>query len=115
MATNKPLVSVPIELDKERNIRFDGRALMSMEKILGGSTFEPEFWDEKSMRRTVVILWCGLTHEDKNLELNTVASEVHPGNLEYIAEKIGEALNSAMPDEEDKGDGKDPLPISASR
>jgi hypothetical protein len=60
------IYSIPFELDKQRNIRFDARSIMLIEKQLDISIFKVNI-DDLTLGDITVMLWAGLTHEDKSL------------------------------------------------
>ncbi|MGE5390907.1 MAG: hypothetical protein ACM3PE_07570 [Deltaproteobacteria bacterium] len=94
--------SVLIILDKPRNIRLNTNALVKVEEVLERSL--SEFGTSFGITEIRAMLWAGLLHEDKSLSLDTVGDLIDEAGFEYVAEKVGEAINIAMgikPEESD--------------
>lgn len=88
---NKHKGIIPIELDKERNLRYDMNALAEIEDGLGIEL--SELADVKMTMKSVrLILWAGLIHEDEQLTQRDVGSMVDMANMSYVQEKIAEAF-----------------------
>lgn len=82
---------VAINLDKERHLNFNLNALIKIEELTGKKI--QEVTNEgftMSLIRTFV--YAGLRFEDKTLTLEDVGDMIDMGNMTYISEKIGEAL-----------------------
>lgn len=94
--------SVLIELDKPRNIRLNTNALVKAEEILGRPI--SEFGAAFGIKEIRAMLWAGLLHEDKSISLEIVGDLIDEAGFEYVADKVGEAINIAMgvkPEESD--------------
>lgn len=92
--------SVAIELDKIRNLRIGINAMSMAEGMLGKPLSEMS--KGMGIRDIHVLLYCGLIWEEKALTLESVGDllddAVHEKGIEYLGEKIGEALELAFPD-----------------
>lgn len=86
--------SVLIELDRPRNIRLNTNALVKAEELLGRSI--SEFEKNFGIKEIRAMLWVGLQHEDKTLTLETVGELIDEAGLEYVIDKVGEAIRISM-------------------
>lgn len=93
-----------IKLDKERRINIDMNALVELEdkygsidKAFGALSGSPKMKDIR------YILYLSLLHEDESLTENKVGKLIDIGNIGYVIETIGSAIELSMPevDEED--------------
>ncbi len=86
--------SVLIALDKPRNIRLNTNALVKVEEVLDRPI--SDFGASFGIKEIRAMLWAGLLHEDKSLSLDTTGDLIDEAGFEYVAEKVGEAINIAM-------------------
>lgn len=86
--------SVLINLDRPRNIRLGTNALVKVEESTGRSL--TEIGSSFGIKEIRVVLWAGLIHEDKELTLDAVGDLIDDAGFDYVADKVGEALNLAM-------------------
>jgi len=86
--------SILITLDKPRNIRLNTNALVKVEEVLGRPI--SDFGASFGIKEIRAMLWAGLLHEDKSLSLDTAGDLIDEAGFEYVAEKVGEAINIAM-------------------
>ena len=86
--------SVLINLDRPRNIRLGTNALVKVEESTGRSL--TEIGSSFGIKEIRVVLWAGLIHEDKELTLDAVDDLIDDAGFDYVADKVGEALNLAM-------------------
>lgn len=101
--------SVPIELDRPRNLRLDLNAMVAFEEASGKSMFKLKSMENLSVADLRALLWASLRHEDKDLTLEQVGGLVDLGNMEYIAGRLAEAWAVALPAQsEKKVRGKNP-------
>jgi len=96
--------SVLITLDKQRNIRLNTNALVKVEEVLGRAI--SEFGTSFGIREIRAMLWAGLLHEDKSLTLDNIGDLIDEAGFEYVAEKVGEAINIAMGIKPEEADPK---------
>jgi hypothetical protein len=59
--------TIPIELDKMRNLRFDINAMADFEEVYGKTLMELLATGMISFSGLRALLWAGLKHEDKQL------------------------------------------------
>lgn len=84
---------VPVQLDRERNIRVDFNALELAEELtgkdlMGGELDNPRVGDVKK------IVFAFLKHEDPELTLDAVGGMLHPGNINEVTAALKEAMRS---------------------
>lgn len=67
-------MSVAIELDKPRTLKFDLAALRDLETVMDGKPMFGIIGDMQRLSITAITaaLWAGLKHEDKALNINLV-------------------------------------------
>lgn len=96
--------SVVIELDKARNLRYGLNALCEMEDLLEKpiSQIQTDENNAMGMREIRIMLYCGLKWEDKDLTLEKSGEIADTQNLNYIIEKVTEALTLSVGEEEGK-------------
>lgn len=86
---------VDIILDKERHLKFNLNALILAEKITGKKLSElgnnEQAFDLEFLRAMVFV---GLLSEDKDLTIEQVGELIDMENIEYVANKLGEAMQS---------------------
>jgi len=86
--------SVKIELDRERELRFDFNAFIDFEDVTGKAL--AEIGQTPSIRELRALVWAAL--QDDGLTEEDVGAMLHMGNVEYISEKIQEALEKHTPE-----------------
>lgn len=95
---------IKIELDKERSLLLDLNAMSEFEEETGKNIFQlGENMGASDMR---ALLWACLTHEEPSLDPKDVGAMIHPGNMEYVSQKIQEVYEKQTPDSEGKQQGK---------
>ena len=89
----KPFVE--INLDKPRRLRYTINALVALEEKLGKpiSAIDRTKIGIKEFR---LLLWAGLIHEDPNLTEEKVGELMDEADINYIAEKINEAIQISL-------------------
>jgi hypothetical protein len=110
---------IPIELDKNRNLRFGMVALMKIEEKLGRPFAQIDFEHELKYKDLATILWAGLAHEDAYLTPNKVAELIDDySDIQTAMSKMGEAMQEAFGKnvmrvaedvDEENGTGEEPL------
>lgn len=87
-----------IKLDKVRNLRYNYRALELLEDngfdVFNLSSAEGKF--QLTPRMAKLILWAGLTHEDKELTLDQTTDLMDLAPLHEIVQVVVEALFSNL-------------------
>ncbi len=96
---------VAITLDRPRTLRYGMNALAKIEDLTGKSLLAFDL-NNVGVKDLLVIIYCGLCHEDKNLTIEQVGDLIDEySTISEIAEKLGEALTVAFgADALDKGD-----------
>jgi hypothetical protein len=87
---------VIIELDKPRKLRFSINQLVEIEEHLGKNIMELFRSGNLGLKELRTILWIGLKWEDPRLTIQKAGELMDLVPLNYIAEKIGEALTVAF-------------------
>lgn len=96
---------IPIELDRTRYLIYDLNALAELEDRVGElDAFFKSISERKSLplKTMRLLLWAGLISEDEEITEKTAGALVLPDNLEYVTGKIIEAINSSMPEPQEK-------------
>ncbi|MBD1372497.1 hypothetical protein IC620_09020 [Hazenella sp. IB182357] len=96
---NKQRGFVDIQLDKQRRLKFTMNALSELEDVMGKPVTELGNVGMKELR---ALLWAGLIHQNPDLTLQEAGDLMDLENIEYIGEKVAEAMNLAFPKEEGK-------------
>jgi hypothetical protein len=104
MANNVKDKSIPIQLDRERNLKFDLNAFIELEEKYGSIDDAFKSLEGGRIKAIRTILWAGLLHEDENLTEKRVGALVTVDKLNEITDKLTEAINKALP----TGDPKNP-------
>ena len=94
-------ITVPLELDKPRTLKFDLNAFAELEEKYGN--MEQAFFamQSGSMKAARTLLWAGLLHEDEKLTERKVGSMVTLDNLSTVMDTISAALLEAMPPDDE--------------
>lgn len=88
---------IPIQLDKERHLKFDLNAFAELEELYGDINTAFEAMQRGSIKAIRAMLWAGLVHEDKNLTLEQVGSMIDMSNINEVVSAISKAISEAMP------------------
>jgi hypothetical protein len=88
---------VRIELDTPRTLLLDFNALCQYEEMTGKSAFA--FGENVNAKDARVLLWAALLDESPSITLEEVGKLMYGGNLGYIMQKLGEAMNAGSPGE----------------
>ena len=87
---------VAINLDRPRTLRYGMNALVKIEDLTGKSLLAFDL-NNVGVKDLLVIIYCGLCHEDKNLTPEQVGDLIDEySSISEIAEKLGEALTAAF-------------------
>ena len=103
-------ITVPIELDRPRSLKFDLNAFAELEEKFGSMDAAFQAMQKGSMKAARTLLWAGLLHEDETLTEKRVGSMVTLANMSGVMDKITNALTEAMPDAESASEGGEPDP-----
>jgi len=100
------VLSVPIKLDKERNLKFGFAAMMALEKELKGKSFfeiVKEIQNKPTITLMVHLVWAGLIHEEKSLTVERVTKILDNSDFEDLIGKINEAVGLSLKEDDDQG------------
>jgi len=91
--------TVPIQLDRERNLKLTLKGMLEFENLTKKSLWEVTEESFKGLTDDELgkLLWACLIWEDKELKLDDVLFAVNPGELVDIISKLLECLNNAFP------------------
>jgi hypothetical protein len=94
----------PITLDKERTLKYGMRALDLAEKKTGIPIVGINL-NNLTMNQIATLVWCGLTHEDKNLTVGNVMDLIDEySNLKEVLSIVGKVLNEAFGGESEESE-----------
>lgn len=112
---DKATPTIPIILDKERNLKFSIGAVIRFKEITGKDLRDPKVIEQikgdMELEDLRAFLWACLRHEDKTLTLEAAGDMVDFNNLAEIAEKIGQAVSAGSPERKEEGESGDPPAI----
>ena len=91
---------IPIQLDKERHLKFDLNAFAELEDIYGDINNAFEAMQKGSIKAIRAMLWAGLVHEDKTLTIEQVGSMIDMSNINDVISAISKAISEALPQTE---------------
>jgi len=98
------VLSVPITLDKQRNLKFGFRAMIALEDLTGKAFFEiiQDLQDLENVKISKIrdVIWAALIHEDKELTLEQTTDILDQGNCMDLVGKLMEAVNLALDEPE---------------
>jgi hypothetical protein len=92
--------SVPITLDKPRNLRFDLNAMVAFERATGKSIRDLDIikaTDEESR----ALIWSCLIHEDKDLKLEDVGALSGLAAFPEVWRLVGQAVFASLPEQKE--------------
>jgi len=97
-----PKQSIPVELGgTTKHLRYDFNALVALEDQLGIPISDIGNMMAGSVKLGDLrsLIWAGLIHEDKSLTPADVGEWLDFGQLNYIADQVRVAFESAFPEE----------------
>jgi hypothetical protein len=103
------VLSVPIKLDKERNLRFGFAAMMALEKELKGKSFfeiSKEMQEKPTITLLIHLVWAGLIHEEKTLTPEKVAKILDNSDFEDLLGKVNEAVGLSQKQVDNQGNAE---------
>jgi len=109
MASNLKKVKpekVKIVLDKTRTLVYDLNAFAELEDQFGSIEDAMKALEGGKIKAIIAILWAGLVHEEETLTPKQVGSIIGLGDLQQVAEALGKAINTALPEVESGSEGK---------
>lgn len=93
-----PGSGIKVELDKERELRFDMNAQVAFEEATGENTLDGAFWIKPmTAKNTRALVWACLVHEDESLTIKQVGAMLNHQNAKKIGLLLRKALTIAMP------------------
>jgi hypothetical protein len=101
-----PIQSIPIELDKPRNLRYGIGTQIKVEKLLGCKITQIDM-SKIGMEEWAKIVYAGLEWEDKTLTVDKTIALIddNADNVEDVIDKAAEAFNAAYPDKSKNSKG----------
>jgi len=94
------VLSVPIMLDKQRNLKFGFGAMIALEELTDKTFFEiiQELQNLENIKITKIrdIMWAALIHEDKELTLDQTTDILDQGQCMDLIGKLMEAVELAV-------------------
>jgi hypothetical protein len=106
---------IPIMLDKQRHLKFDLNAFAEIEELYGSVDRAMDALEKGSIKALRAMLWAGLIHEELDDNGNPtitprqVGSLINVADLPMLTEKIGEAMNLDLGEDEE---AKDKVPLA---
>jgi len=95
-------MSVRIEFDKPRELRFDLRAIQDLERATGGQPLGQVVTNlsQIGISTLVAALWAGLKHEDKSLTPNLITKMLETylqsgGRLKPLMDGVSDAIEAS--------------------
>lgn len=88
--------TVPITLDKRRNMLIDFNALALIEERTGRSIMEANVWSSMKVGEIRLVLWAALTHEDEAITEEHVGSLVSVAAIPYVVSKVSQAFQLSL-------------------
>ena len=101
-------ITVPIELDRPRGLKFDLNAFAELEDKFGSMDAAFQAMQKGSLKAARTLLWAGLLHEDETLTERKIGGMVTLANMSGIMESITSALTAAMPESGEAANTGDP-------
>jgi len=93
--------TVPITLDRPRNLRYDWAAIKVIEQQTGVVVGElTKLFKPYSITNMIIVLRAGLLHEDPDITEDDVGRLVYGKKAVEVMEKVGEALAQGFGGEE---------------
>lgn len=102
--------TVPVQLDKIRNLRMGLGAMRRIEELTGDSPWDGQSWANlgRDTHKLTIYLWQCLLHEDPELTKEQVEEMegTELSNIPYLIDRMGMLWGLSMPDPEpETGDG----------
>lgn len=92
---NVRVVSIPVQLDKPRQIVFDLNAFIELEELYGNKQEAVKALQTGKLKDIRAWLWAGLVWEDKSLTVEQVGSIFSYSEPEFIVELSDKILRAA--------------------
>lgn len=109
---------VPVQLDKERHLKFDLNAFAELEERYGSVDAALDALEKGSIKAIRTIVWAGLLHEEETLTARQVGSWIGLEHLETLSKALNKAMTDALPEkteaEQKKAKAQAPVPQKES-
>lgn len=99
-----PTRGVPVQLDRERHLRFTLRTIREIRTEFGMDALT----EGVSMEAIAKLLWYGLKHEDPDLTVEAVEELVDMQNLTELIQAVTAATGGRMPTVVEEPPAQDP-------
>ena len=93
---------VPIDLDKNRNLKYDMNAFSYLEDVFGGIEEALTALQSGKVKAVLEVLKAGLLHEDPEVTIQQIGSGFGIGDFGAVADKINDALGMSLPEQDEK-------------
>ncbi len=100
-AIRPPAPEATITLDRERTLRCDMYAMRLFKKETGISLLAGGLSGNVNEDTIAELVWAFLVHEDKDLTVDAVAKEIHPGNMAGVLEEVFGLIVASLPEKPD--------------
>ena len=107
---------VEVELGGQtRTMRFDLNAFAEIEEMFGSIEDAMNALEKGSIKSVRALLWASLIHEetdengDPKITPKQVGSWINLSQLNELAQKLGEAIQAALPEDAQGEEGENPL------
>lgn len=100
--------SVPIQLDKKRNLKYGIEAMMKLEELYPGKGFMDIIGllqEKPTITLIVNVLCAGLSHEDDTLTPKKLAKILDDADIEDLIGIINKAIMGATPEPNNEKNG----------
>ncbi len=81
-----------ISLDRERMLKLNMNTMRKFEEISGASLFK--IGENFSATQLQILIFCCLSHEDKDLTLDSVGDMIDMSNMTYVSECVTELMDT---------------------
>ena len=99
---DKVIGIIPIQLDKERHLKFSIGAAIRFKEVTGKDLRDPEvvkqIMTDMGLEDLVAFIWACLKWEDRSLALEDVGYMLDFTNLDRIRHDLEEAITISVPD-----------------
>lgn len=89
---------VTIQLDKERHLRFNLKAMIAFQHQTGKNILKGLSFKDLDLEEFAAFLWACLIHEDKELSYDDVLNMVDFSNLEAVIDALSVCFNQSLPE-----------------
>lgn len=105
MARVRSIKRPPIEIDlgdeKKRTLKYTLNSFAEMEERYGKIDIAVKQMEDGSVKAIRFMLWAGLMHNNEELTEKEVGALLELTDLEYVGEKMSEAMDADLPDKKE--------------